>query len=203
MNFGSISNRRVGRPREFDMNQALDAAIRIFSEKGYHGTSIAELKTEMGLTAGSIYKAFRDKRDVFVAAYDRYKQIRADLLDQALSSASTGREKIARVVGFYAMSACGETGRRGCLAIGAAVELVLSDAEIADRVGGHNRKLVARLEGFIRDGQLDGSIRQDVDPAATALALFSYLQGVRIAGKTGELENQMLPSAEAVLRILD
>lgn len=101
------------------------------------------------------------------------------------------------------MSACGETGRRGCLAIGAAVELVLSDAEIADRVGRHNRKLVARLEGFIRDGQLDGSIRQDVDPAATALALFSYLQGVRIAGKTAELENQMLPSAEAVLRILD
>ncbi|MDX0524317.1 TetR family transcriptional regulator [Sinorhizobium medicae] len=203
MNIGSTSPRPVGRPREFDMNQALDAAIRIFSEKGYHGTSIAELKAEMGLTAGSIYKAFRDKRDVFVAAYDRYKQIRADLLDQALSSASTGREKIARVVRFYAMSACGETGRRGCLAIGAAVELVLSDTVIADKVGGHNRKLVARLEGFVRDGQLDGSIRQDVDPAPTALALFSYLQGVRIAGKTGELENQMLPSAEALLRILD
>ncbi|OAP35214.1 TetR family transcriptional regulator [Sinorhizobium glycinis] len=203
MNFGSTSPRPVGRPREFDMNRALDAAIRIFSEKGYHGTSIAELKAETGLTAGSIYKAFRDKRDVFVAAYDRYKQIRADLLDQALSSASTGREKIARVVNSYAMSACGETGRRGCLAIGAAVELVLSDAEIADRVGEHNRKLVTRLEGFIRDGHVDGSIRKDVDPAGTALALFSYLQGVRIAGKTGELENHMLPSAEAVLRILD
>lgn len=203
MSFESISPRPVGRPREFDMHQALDAAIRIFSEKGYHGTSIAELKAEMGLTAGSIYKAFRDKRDVFVAAYDRYKQIRADLLDEALSSASTGREKIAGVVGFYAISACGETGRRGCLAIGAAVELVLSDAEIAEKVAGHNRHLVSRLEGFIREGHQDGSIRQNVDPAGTALALFSYLQGVRIAGKTGDLENQMLASAEAVLRILD
>ncbi|MCG5485236.1 TetR/AcrR family transcriptional regulator [Sinorhizobium sp. 22678] len=203
MSFESISPRPAGRPREFDMHQALDAAIRIFSEKGYHGTSIAELKAEMGLTAGSIYKAFRDKRDVFVAAYDRYKQIRADLLDEALSSASTGREKIARVVGFYAISACGETGRRGCLAIGAAVELVLSDAEIAEKVAGHNRHLVSRLEGFIHEGHQDGSIRQNVDPAGTALALFSYLQGVRIAGKTGELENQMLASAEAVLRILD
>lgn len=203
MNSERHSHRSVGRPREFDMTQALDAAIRIFSERGYHGTSIAELKAEMGLTAGSLYKAFQDKRDVFVAAYDRYKQVRADLLEQALSSASTGREKVACVVSFYAMSACGETGRRGCLAIGAAVELVLSDAEIAAKVAGHNRKLVTRLEGFIRDGQLDGSIRHDADPASTALALFSYLQGVRIAGKTGELENQLLPSGEAILRILD
>lgn len=58
MNFGSTSHRRVGRPREFDINQALDAAIRIFSEKGYHGTSIAELKTEMGLTAAAYIRRF-------------------------------------------------------------------------------------------------------------------------------------------------
>lgn len=195
--------RPPGRPRAFDMNSALDAAIRIFSEKGYHGTSIAELKAAMGLTAGSIYKAFHDKRDVFIAAYDRYKQARAALLDEALASSSNGREKIAKLLGFYAMSACGETGRRGCLAIGAAVELTLSDPEIAERVSLHNGLLVARLEGFIREGQADGSIRVDLIAAPTALALFSYLQGIRIAGKTAALESLTLASAEAALRLLD
>jgi AcrR family transcriptional regulator len=157
----------------------------------------------MGLTAGSIYKAFHDKRDVFIAAYDRYKQVRAALLDEALASSSNGREKIARLLGFYAMSACGETGRRGCLAIGAAVELTLSDPEIAERVSLHNGLLVARLEGFICEGQTDGSIRADLIAAPTALALFSYLQGIRIAGKTAALESLTLASAEAALRLLD
>ncbi|UJW75698.1 TetR/AcrR family transcriptional regulator [Rhizobium sp. SL42] len=195
--------RPPGRPREFDMNDALDAAIRIFSEKGYHGTSISELKSAMGLTAGSIYKAFRDKRDVFIAAYDRYKQVRADLLDEALDTAGNGREKLSRVVGFYAMAACGETGRRGCLAIGAAVELTLSDPQIAERVSLHNGRLVERIEAFIREGQADGSIRPELAPAPTALALFSYLQGIRIAGKTAALESQTLASAETVLRLLE
>src|SRR6218665_3263436 len=63
--------RSRGRPREFDRDEALDRAIRIFCQRGYHATSIGELGEAMGLTAGSIYKAFKDKRAVFLAALDR------------------------------------------------------------------------------------------------------------------------------------
>ncbi|WP_029620744.1 TetR/AcrR family transcriptional regulator [Pseudorhizobium marinum] len=196
-------SRAPGRPREFDLDEALDAAILVFSERGYHGTSISELKDAMGLTAGSIYKAFKDKRTVFLAAFDRYKAVRAALLDARLSQASSGRARVATVVRFYAEAACGETGRRGCLAIGAAVELTLFDEEVAQRVGGHNARLVERIEGFIREGQADGSIAGHVDASGAALAVFCYLQGIRIAGKTGRHDGAALASAEAILRILD
>lgn len=198
-----LSVRAPGRPREFDVDEALDAAIRVFSERGYHGTSISELKDAMGLTAGSIYKAFKDKRAVFLAAFDRYKAVRAALLDAKLAQATSGRACVAAVLRFYAEAACGETGRRGCLAIGAAVELTLFDDEVAERVGGHNARLVERIEGFIRDGQADGSVARHADASGAALAIFSYLQGIRIAGKTGRHEGATLASVEAILRILD
>ena len=156
----------------------------------------------MGLTAGSIYKAFKDKHAVFLAAFDRYKQVRGDLLDAKLAKADTGRDKIEALLRFYAEAACGETGRRGCLAIGAAVELSLFDPVIADRVEAHNARLVRRIEGFIRDGQADGSVSTSVDPAATGLAVFSYLMGVRIAGKTGRPDLPLLASVEAALKLL-
>ena len=65
-----------GRPREFDVEAALDAALRVFSERGYHAASISELTEAMGLAAGSVYKAFGDKRGIFLATFDRYRAVR-------------------------------------------------------------------------------------------------------------------------------
>ena len=54
--------RERGRPRQFDLDAALDLAMPVFREKGYHSASISDLSDAMQLTAGSIYKAFHDKR---------------------------------------------------------------------------------------------------------------------------------------------
>ena len=60
-----------GRPREFDIDDALDRAIPLFCGGGFHGTSLNDLADGMQLTQGSIYKAFKDKRSLFLAAMDR------------------------------------------------------------------------------------------------------------------------------------
>src|ERR1700749_2173609 len=88
------AGRPRGRPREFDMDEALDQAIRVFSEQGYHATSIGDLIDAMGLASGSIYKAFRVKRAVFFAAFDRYKALRNEKVYQASRSAKSGRERL-------------------------------------------------------------------------------------------------------------
>lgn len=118
-----ISPKLRGRPREFDLDAALDEALRVFSERGYYAASISELTEAMGLTAGSVYKAFKDKRGVFVAAFDRYRRVRLQLIDECLAKAPNGYEKLHSLVAFFAEASCGEIGRRGCLVVGSATEL--------------------------------------------------------------------------------
>lgn len=195
--------RAAGRPRAFDMDAALDKAIVVFTERGYHGTSIGDLSAAMGVAVGSLYKAFADKKAIFLAAFDRYKQVRNGLRDEAIAPGRNGRERIRLLLHFYADGAHGENGRRGCLVVGAAVELALFDAETDARVARSQAGFEALFEGLVREGQADGSIGAHVDPQVTAHLLYAVIQGMRVIGKGGQDFARALATADAALKILD
>ena len=62
----------IGRPREFDVDKALDLALQVFWRKGYEGASMADLTETMGITKPSLYSAFGNKEELFRKALDRY-----------------------------------------------------------------------------------------------------------------------------------
>ncbi len=64
----------LGRPREFDIEKALDKALKLFWKKGYEGTSLPELTKAMGINRPSLYAAFGNKEALFRKAIDRYIQ---------------------------------------------------------------------------------------------------------------------------------
>ncbi len=197
-----IAPKLRGRPREFDMDSALDEALNVFSERGYHAASISELTEAMGLTAGSVYKAFGDKRGVFLAAFGRYRQVRQQLIDETLAEAPNGYDKLRALVTFFAEASCGEIGRRGCLVVGSATELVLFDDEVASRVGVAFDFDERRILDLIRLGQADGSISGNIDPEITARALLALTKGMRVIGKTGRKTEHMLAVAETAMKLL-
>jgi AcrR family transcriptional regulator len=199
----SATTRQPGRPREFEIDDALDKAIIVFSERGYHAASISDLKEAMGLTAGSLYKAFKDKKAIFLAAFDRYKQVRNAVLDGELHKADNGRDKVLRMLRVYADASLGEAGRRGCLVVGTAIELAPFDADAADRVERSMARTEALLDSLIRDGQADGSISLTVDPRATASVLMSVTQGLRVRGKTGTDPAYVFSIVETAMKLLD
>ncbi|MDA9427094.1 MULTISPECIES: TetR/AcrR family transcriptional regulator [Bradyrhizobium] len=179
----SQSARSPGRPREFDMDTALDRAVRVFRERGYHATSIGDLTAAMRLATGSVYKAFRDKHAVFLAAFERYTALRQEQTRSAARRGTSGREQIRNVLLSYVEHSQGVEGRRGCLVVGSAVELSAHDPVVAARVGAQlatNEKFIA---GLIHEGQADGSIPRHVRADDTARLMICITQGMRVVGK--------------------
>ncbi len=184
------------------MDAALDAALLVFRERGYHAASLAELGAAMNLTVGSIYKAFSDKRAIFLAAFDRYTGIRSRELSQRLEPAQNGLDKIRAELAFYADSSHGPEGRLGCLVVGSITELSLFDGEMADRVTASLQRVKVQLRDFIKMGQSDGSVSANIDPEASASLLLSLVQGFRVIGKTGRTRAEMMAAVNEAMRLL-
>lgn len=198
----AASTRLPGRPREFDSELALERALEVFRERGYGGASIALLGQAMGLTTGSIYKAYGDKRALFLEAFERYVQARAADLRQRLETRRSGRERIAATIDFYLEFSQGIEGLRGCLVAGSAAEARTLDASMQAIVADALRRNQAQLEELVRQGQADGSVPSRLVPGDAAQALLAFLLGLRVLGKAGHpLHGDAL--RELALKILD
>lgn len=198
----SDTTRQRGRPREFDIDAALDKALAVFSERGYNATSISDLTEAMELTAGSVYKAFKDKRGVFLAAFDRYRAVRLDLQRRRIAAAATGREKLAALLGVFAEAAHGPEGLRGCLTVNSAADIALFDAEVAAHIAAAYRYDEQVLADLVRAGQGDRTLRSDIDAADAARILLCLTKGMRIVGKTGRTEAEMAATVATAIAVL-
>ena len=180
----------------------LDGAIRVFSERGYQAASISDITAATGVTAGSLYKAFEDKRALFLAAFERYLALRDERLRHSLANARSGRSRVQAVLALYAEYSHDAQGRRGCLVVGSAVELSVSDPEVAARVAGVLQRYETRLADFVRLGQDDGSIPAHINGPVAARLLLCVMQGMRVIGKTGRTRQDMESLVETALKVL-
>jgi AcrR family transcriptional regulator len=81
-------NGKTGRPIGFDKEAALEAAMLLFWERGFEGTSMADLTQAMSLNPSSIYAAFGDKHALFSLAVKRYLETRAQYAAEALAEST-------------------------------------------------------------------------------------------------------------------
>ena len=75
-----------GRPREFDTDEALGHALRLFWQKGYEGTSLSDLTEAMGITRPSLYAAFGNKENLFSLALDLYEKDKLAYIGEAVEA---------------------------------------------------------------------------------------------------------------------
>lgn len=191
-----------GRPRAFDTGVAMDNAMLVFRQKGFHATSVTDLSAAMNLTAGSIYKAFKDKRTLFLQVFERYTSVRNADLQQRLEQYATGRARLAELLRFYLESAQDLEGRRGCLVTGSATELQVLDAELAElvqRAVMRNKKFLISL---LTRGQEDGSVSASLNVEAAAGLLLCITFGLRVVGKIHNVTDRQATIALA-LKLLD
>src|SRR5262245_17435483 len=106
----------IGRPREFDLDQALDRALTVFWQKGYEGATLPDLTVAMGISRPSMYAAFGNKEALFRRALARYLSGPASYFEQALN-APTSREVAERIWSGAIRLVTSPQHPRGCLIV--------------------------------------------------------------------------------------
>src|SRR5262245_24509956 len=112
----------MARPREFDDEAVLDAAIQCFWSRGYEATSVKDLIGKTGITAASLYNAFGDKRTLFRSALDHYVE---DGIGERIRRCEIRppREAIGAFFEEILSRSLSDRERKGCMLVNSALEL--------------------------------------------------------------------------------
>ena len=189
----------IGRPRAFDKDQALDQALHVFWEKGYEGTSIADLAAAMGINPPSLYAAFGNKEALFKKALERYEAKRDAFFAEAFA-APTAREAMARLLDGTVELLSDKRTPQGCLMVqgalcgGEACEGVKQDLA--------SRRLAGEvlIRGRLKLAKREDDLPAEADPAALASYVATVMQGMAVQASGGATAKQLRKIARLALR---
>jgi len=190
----------MARPREFDEDAVLNAAMNCFWERGYEATSVRDLAEEMGITGPSLYNAFGDKRSLFRAVLRRYAErsmreriVRCEMLPPKAAVRAFIGEIIERSV---------DGDRRGCLLVNTALEVTPHDTELGAEVVACFVEIEAFFRRSVAAAQADGSISTDRHPSDLAKLLLGVTLGLRVLARSNPDRELLEGVARSALSLL-
>jgi TetR/AcrR family transcriptional regulator, transcriptional repressor for nem operon len=187
----------MARPRTFDEERPVDAAMKVFWTFGYDGTSTQDLCEATGLGRSSIYNTFRSKRDLFDRALRHYMDARTAGQLEVIESDLPIRERVRRIL----WDAVEPDPRDpvGCLVVNTLVDLAPNDPEIAAALERDYATRLSALTTAVRTAQAAGEIAGQ-DAAGLAEYVFVVLSGLRVAARGGATRSAQEAVVAAALR---
>jgi AcrR family transcriptional regulator len=190
----------MGRPRTFDIDDALDRALHVFWQKGYEGTSLSDLTKAMGINRPSLYAAFGNKEELFRKALDRYTDGPASYVREALAE-PTARAVVERLLRGAVALVTNPHNPSGCLWVQGA----LACGDQADPI---RQDLISRRaagESAIRQrfkrAILEGDLSPDANPADLARFVATVHVGIAVQAASGASRQHLLRVVDALLRV--
>lgn len=153
--------------------RSLEKATRLFWEKGYQATSVADLAGGTGLHRAAIYGEFGSKRRLFAALLQRYREQVAEAMMSPIAGQDASLAEVERFFGALGETADRPEGRRGCLLVLSAAETAPHLASVARVVDGYLDDLRTRLARALANAQRRGELSRAVNCTATG----DYLAG--------------------------
>jgi TetR/AcrR family transcriptional regulator, transcriptional repressor for nem operon len=190
----------MARPKTFDTRVALDAAVRVFWERGYEATSIQVLVDALGVNRASLYATFGDKAQLFEAAMDRYVEASQAGPASHLQPPHAGREAVAGYLHALVEQATRSDVPRGCLLLNTAATCTTAPAAVLEKAAGSLRKTEDALHAALRRDPALAS-RRDLRPLSRFFAAQAH--GLAMLARTGAKPSALKEAAAVALRVLD
>lgn len=195
---------RTGRPRAFDREQALDAAMRLFWAQGYEPTSLNQLKAAMGeISPASFYAAFGSKEALFDEVVRRYQssygQVTASLKDEDLPP----REAIESALRRSARMQTDQTHPPGCLIILGASNCSPENRHVDDVLVADRAQNRISIEACIKRAIDSGELSPNTDIIGLATLFHTFLMGITFEARDDVPTNHLDAGVTALMQVWD
>ena len=174
----------MARPRKFDEDAVLDAAMQRFWNNGYEATSMRDLADLTGMTTPSLYNAFGDKRAIYRLVLDRYVRLALEACAAIFGGDDPPLRALERYFDAMIEEALADGLHKGCFVVNTALEVASHDQDFRDVV----TEVFGEIEKYVRDcvaaGQRDGSILTAQPPADIARLALGIVLGFRVLART-------------------
>jgi AcrR family transcriptional regulator len=189
----------IGRPREFDLDSALDRALLVFWRNGYEGASISDLTEAMGINPPSLYAAFGNKEGLFRKVVDRYVERHACFWEVA-RTAPTARAMVEHLLRASADFVTDEANPKGCLFVRGPMACSEAANKIRDELVTRRATGEAMLRERLERAVNEGEISVELDPADYARYIMTVLEGMSVQAAGGASRDDLHRVAEMTLR---
>jgi AcrR family transcriptional regulator len=182
-----------GRPRQFDVDDALDKALHVFWGRGFVDASLAELSAAMGLNKPSLYAAFGDKEQLYLRALDRYVAQRLARPAAALQDEPDARAAVDRFLRALAALYADPRNPGGCFIVTGASDLggtsvpAAVDKQLRGALQANEGLLHARLQRAVEQGQLEPGTNVE----RLAAYFMSIVAGLSVLARTGARRSRL------------
>ncbi|RYF38022.1 MAG: TetR/AcrR family transcriptional regulator [Cytophagaceae bacterium] len=195
------ANGRMGRPVGFDKEAALEAAMLLFWEHGFEGTSMADLTQAMGINASSVYAAFKDKQSLFELVVKRYLETRGQYATEALQEPTW--ERVVRALFANTVAFLSSPGHPpSCMTLVDAMGCGAEGIQARDFMKGVRVQNEAEIRQRLIVAQEAGDFPKDQDPEDYTRYLSMLLAGLSIQAANGSTEAELKRTAHMALQHL-
>ena len=185
MNNAPLPRKSRGRPREFNRDEALETAMRLFWDRGYEATSISDLTVAIGITPPALYGAFGDKKRLFLEAVERYETAVGCFAAKALTEEPTAELAIRSLL-FGALKAFTDAKNpKGCLVVLGATNCTAESMDIFEAVAERRRLAEVAVRARLSAGKKAGEFPKNVDVEALAGVVTATLYGIALKARDG------------------
>src|SRR5262244_3394027 len=157
--------RRLGRPRAYDPEVALQRAMDAFWDGGFSGTSLDDLSDRTGMNRPSLYAAFGDKQALYLKTLESYRAGRRAAIAAALGAGRPLADTLRAI--YYRMLdrfLAGEHGARGCYLVGTAATEAVENPAVRKMLAESMRELDEVFRGAFAAAQARGELSEQADP---------------------------------------
>jgi AcrR family transcriptional regulator len=182
-----------GRPRAFDIDEALDKAMEVFWKQGYEGTSLTDLTEAMGINRPSLYAAFGNKEALFSKAIDRYL-VNGNRDDLALQL-PTAREVVSAKLQASAEFLGDERHPAGCMTVVTALACSPESKRVHENLADKRLAAETRLRLRLERALIDGDLPANANPVALARYVSTVIEGMSVQARDGATQEHLLEIA--------